>query len=320
MKLSRAAAALLAAAMLVPTTLHAAEPRSARTVIRGGLSLNDVAVLGEDGVYVKSGYAAEALALDRAQAEYAARKLAAAVQDWLYGSRLFFAVVPDKGYYLSDGLLPHIEPGDAAAILAEHLPGAEEIELAGLLSLESYYRTDTHWDQRALLPAAQAIFDAMGLGVTLGPADSFTVSAYAPYEGLFIRRHGLPLVPDTIYMLHSAVTDAAYMTGPALDGRLPLYTEDKLHSSDAYSVFAGGVQSVITVESPLAATDRELIVFRDSFSAALVPLLALGYSKITLIDLRFVPEKLLGKYIDFRGQDVLFLYSTLMLNSGTQLK
>ena len=52
------------------------------------------------------------------------------------------------------------------------------------------------------------------------------------------------------------------------------------------------------------------LVFRDSFAASLLPLLAEGYSEITLADIRYLSPSMLGKFIDFTVQDVLFLYST----------
>ena len=77
---------------------------------------------------------------------------------------------------------------------------------------------------------------------------------------------------------------------------------------------------MLTIKSPLANTDRELIIFRDSFGSSLAPLLTEGYAKITLVDLRYMPAALLDKYVDFHGQDVLFLYSTTLLNSAMVLK
>lgn len=89
---------------------------------------------------------------------------------------------------------------------------------------------------------------------------------------------------------------------------------------DGYDVFCAGAQSVVTIESPLAKTDRELILFRDSFGSSLAPLFLEGYRRVTLVDLRYLSSSLLEQFVDFHGQDVLFLYSTSLLNSGMLLK
>lgn len=71
---------------------------------------------------------------------------------------------------------------------------------------------------------------------------------------------------------------------------------------------------------PNAQAERKLLVFRDSFAASLLPLLAEGYSEITLADIRYLSPSMLGKFIDFTAQDVLFLYSTSVLNDSSTIK
>ena len=94
----------------------------------------------------------------------------------------------------------------------------------------------------------------------------------------------------------------------------------KADGNDPYEVFLSGPLSLITIENPTTDTEKELIIFRDSFGSAIAPLLAEGYRKVTLADIRYLPTAVLGEYIDFEGQDVLFLYSTLILNNSTTMK
>ena len=94
----------------------------------------------------------------------------------------------------------------------------------------------------------------------------------------------------------------------------------KLSSRDLYDVFLSGSKSLLRIDNPGAETDRELIVFRDSFGSAMVPLLVHGYRTVTLVDVRYVQSGMLGQYLEFTGQDVLFLYSTLVLNNSTAIK
>ena len=62
------------------------------------------------------------------------------------------------------------------------------------------------------------------------------------------------------------------------------------------------------------------MIFRDSFGSAIAPLLVQGYKTVTLVDVRYISTSQLGAYADFAGKDVLFLYSTLVLNNSTALK
>ena len=77
---------------------------------------------------------------------------------------------------------------------------------------------------------------------------------------------------------------------------------------------------MLVIDNPKAEMDKELVVFRDSFGSSLVPLLIEGYSKITLIDNRYMASQLISEYVTFDDQDVLFLYSTPILNSAESLK
>ena len=85
-------------------------------------------------------------------------------------------------------------------------------------------------------------------------------------------------------------------------------------------MFLSGSVSLLRIENPNATTDRELIVFRDSFGSSVVPLLTRGYKTVTVVDIRYLSSAMLNRFIDFHGQDVLFLYSTLVLNNSNQLQ
>ena len=74
------------------------------------------------------------------------------------------------------------------------------------------------------------------------------------------------------------------------------------------------------MENPNATTDRELILFRDSFGSSLAPYFLQGYKTVTLVDIRYVSSSLLEKFISFHGQDILFAYSTLILNNSSTMK
>ena len=85
-------------------------------------------------------------------------------------------------------------------------------------------------------------------------------------------------------------------------------------------MFLSGPLSLVTIENPNINTQKELIIFRDSFGSAIAPLLAQGYGKVTVIDIRYIQPMMLKNFVDFEGADVLFLYSTMVLNNSTTLK
>ena len=85
-------------------------------------------------------------------------------------------------------------------------------------------------------------------------------------------------------------------------------------------MFLSGSLSLITIKNPNAQTDRKLVMFRDSFGSSIAPLLTSGYAQIDLVDIRYIHPDLLWQFVDFEGCDVLFLYSTLVLNNSDTIK
>ena len=85
-------------------------------------------------------------------------------------------------------------------------------------------------------------------------------------------------------------------------------------------MFLSGGAAVLEISNPAGQKGRELIVFRDSFGSSMVPLLINDYETVWVLDTRYVNPALLGNFVDFHGQDVLFLYSTLILNSSSALR
>ena len=99
-----------------------------------------------------------------------------------------------------------------------------------------------------------------------------------------------------------------------------LYNLKKAAGNDAYEIFLSGAAPVVTIENPDAVSGKALVIFRDSFGSSIAPLLVSGYEKITLVDIRYVQSSSVGEFVDFSGCNVLFLYSTILLNNSGALR
>ena len=100
-----------------------------------------------------------------------------------------------------------------------------------------------------------------------------------------------------------------------------VYDMEKGAGNDPYELFLSGSISLLSIENPNAETDRELIVFRDSFGSSLIPLLAEGYGTVYAVDIRYIASDALQRVVSFpQGADVLFLYSTTVLHNSITLK
>ena len=99
-----------------------------------------------------------------------------------------------------------------------------------------------------------------------------------------------------------------------------MYDLEELWGRDPYDLYLSGAAALQVIENPAETSGRELVLFRDSFGSSMAPLLVPGYSKITLVDLRYFSSTLLEQFVPANGQDVLFLYSPGIMNSTNLLK
>lgn len=273
-----------------------------------------------NGIYLADGYAAKLeYPLNQHSVTGALTKFQRIYDLYLQNStgKIVFSAVPDKGYYLAEQNGYPAMDYTALFDAFRAIPWAEYADLTDCLSIDCYYRTDTHWRQETLLPAAEKIAQALDVKIE----DSYRPTALErPFYGVFYGQAALPLEPDTIYLLESSTLSGCTVSNPESGTTGSVYDMEQLHSRDLYDVFLSGAVPVLTVENPAGKTGRELIVFRDSFGSSLVPLLVPGYARVTLLDIRYVPTDYLGKFVSFENQDVLFLYSTLVLNNSVMLK
>ena len=233
---------------------------------------------------------------------------------YLKNNKVYYSIIPDKNYYLKDSTHLNLDYGQLYDMVINGLQDMEFIDLRDTLSLNDYYRTDTHWRQERLLPVAQKLGNQMGFAINT----SYQERKYAPFYGVYYGQSALKLPPDELIYLENEELKQAIVT--SYEGDNLLYNTSKLGSMDSYDVFLSGATPFITIENPSKTNEKELIIFRDSFGSSLTPLLISAYSKITLVDLRYMNTKVMEEFITFENQDVLILYSTLLVNNSVSIR
>ena len=292
--------------------------RDAFRSLKANIQLKVFRQKDNNNIYVADGYAA------KLEYPYNAASIARAVsrfsfvyENYLQDCNVFLTVVPDKGYYLAEANgYPAMDYEAMFEDLRTGMPWARFIDLTDTLTVDSYYRTDTHWRQEAILPAAEKI--AAALGVTVGDFEENTLDT--PFYGVYCGQSALDLEPDRITLMESDLLSDCTVFDYESNSQGSVYYLSRLEGQDPYEVYLSGSRSLLTIENPNAATDRELIIFRDSFGSSVAPLLVRDYAKVTLVDIRYVSPTILGNFLEFGGQDVLFLYSTLVLNNSETIK
>jgi len=272
-------------------------------------------------IYLAKGYAVkQEYPLNVDSVYHAAERLNHLYEKYLTDCDVYMAIIPDKGYYLAEES-GHLSMNykELFSAFADELPWANQIDLTDSLSIEDYYRTDIHWRQENLWEAAKTLCDAMG--VTAPEAGAFTVTALErPFYGVYYGQAALPMEPETMYILESDLLAGCRVYDYESGSYTDVYNMGKLDSRDLYDVFLSGSRSLLTIENPNAHTDRELILFRDSFGSAIAPLLLTDYAKVTLVDIRYIQIDVLDRFLEFDGQDVLLLYSVPVLNNSQTIK
>lgn len=254
-------------------------------------------------------------------------------------SKCYFSIVPDKNYFLAkeNGYLS-IDYEEMVSYMKGKMYFTEYVDIFDLLSIDDYYKTDTHWRQEKITDVAEYLKNAMleQEGELSNSVEAEIISSKqedilndnyeikeleTPFYGVYYGQAALPVKPDKLYYLNNSVLEGckvvSYDTGKAVE--TVIYNMDKANGNDAYEIFLSGTSALQVIENPAAPKERELIVFRDSFGSSLIPLLVDEYSKITVIDTRYVNSLLLENLVDFHGQDVLFIYSTLILNNSMSM-
>lgn len=273
-------------------------------------------------VYVYDGYAVSTEAgYDQKSLDYAARKFRQLYDSYLTGNagHIYLSVIPDKGIFTEppEGYTPASAQETAEALLAQ-LDFVQYADIAPLLTLEDYYRTDPHWRQERLIATAQTLAQAMGVPL-MGDFQENAVDA--PFYGAYADKVGEPLTADTLRYLTGEVLDACTVYDYETERQETLYDLPAVDTDTPYDLYLQGSRSLLRIDSPLAATDKTLVVFRDSFGSSLLPLLAESYRTVYAVDIRYLSSQLLGRFLTLDGsEDVLFLYSTMVLQNSRTLK
>lgn len=259
--------------------------------------------------------------LDEKSIFNAAEKLNEIYEKYLNGKNVNYAIIPDKSYFIAEqkGYLT-INYDRMLEIMEQNICNIKYINLFESLTIEDYYKTDIHWRQEKIIKIADLLLKELGSDAKFSNGEYAEHKLY-PFYGSYYGHAALKLEPDTMFYLTNRVIENAVVFDYQSNTFSKVYATNLFNGMDSYDVFLSGAKPLITVYNEECKTNKELLLFRDSFGSSIAPLMLEGYSKITLVDLRYISTDLLKSYIDFsQDQDVLFLYNTQILNNSSMLK
>lgn len=268
-----------------------------------------------DGFVSKLDYPLSEKAMDNA-----IKKFQSIYKSYIEGTdaKVYYSIIPDKNVFLAEkNGYPAYSFSDMQTYMHNGLSNMTYIDIANLLSVEDFYYTDTHWKQENILDVAVTLGNAMGTTLS---AEYEKVTLDVPFYGVYYGQLGLPIDADELSYLNNPLFENCIITNHENGQKIPVYNMNKANGRDPYEMFLSGSLAVITIENPNATSEKELVIFRDSFGSSLAPLLVEGYSKITILDARYLNEKMIEKYVTFDAQDVLFIHSSSVINNETAFK
>lgn len=233
-------------------------------------------------------------------------------------NRVYFSIIPDREFFLAkeNGQLCY-DFKELENYMKENVSFAQYIDISSLLQKEDYYKTDVHWKQECITDIAQKLAESMDTLLS-EPFEENILEK--PFYGVYCGQAAMPVAAEEIkYLTNDSILNCkVYDMQNGV--QTSVYDREKGDGKDPYELFLSGPISLITIENSLCKNGKELIMFRDSFASSLAPLLTDGYEKITLIDIRYISPQVLSRFVDFENSDVLFLYSTRVLNNSETFK
>ena len=232
---------------------------------------------------------------------------------------IYYSIIPDKNYYTKEEI-PKINYNELVKTINENLQDITYINIFNKLFLDSYYKTDIHWKQEKIGEVVKTI----ALHMNNEPIDiKYSKLTYDNFYGALYGKISNNEKPDTITYLIDENTINTKVFDYEKNQYYKVYEEQNLKNIDSYDIFLGGAKALLIMENQNSKTSKELVIFRDSFSSSLAPLLLPYYKKITLVDLRYINSDYIinNNLIDFNNnQDILFIYGIPIINNSFTLK
>lgn len=272
--------------------------------------------IDDNNVYILNDYIIEKnYPLKEENIENFIKKINYIKDNYLKDNSTYYTIIPDKSYFLNSAKYLKFNYSELFEKLKENI-NASYIDITNLLELEDYYKTDIHIKQTSYPKIIKELITKMNfnykeINYKENKIENFYGASYSKVPQ-FIK-------PDEIvYMTDNNMND---LHAQHLEyGEKNIYDLEKLNTSDKYNIFLSGPSSLIEIKNEDTKSNKELIIFRDSFGSSFAPLLTPYYKRIILIDLRYINMDIVNEYIDFENKDILFAYSTLIVNESNLLK
>ena len=230
--------------------------------------------------------------------------------------RINVMLVPTASEILKDKLPPFATGYDQEAYInevIESLPEGTFVDVRDILNQHKdeyiYYRTDHHWTAFGAYYAYEKW--AKEAGFTPLSREQFDITLGSDkFYGTLHSKVNVNVEPDDIYLYENKKDMNYHLLYNLTDETDTLYDLSQLEGKDKYSVYMGGNNALVEVQTN-NKNGRRLLVIKDSFAHSFVPLAVNHYEETFMIDFRYFNGGVEEFVEENKITDVLVLYNTM---------
>lgn len=226
-------------------------------------------------------------------------------------------LVPTADNIMKDKLPAYAEYFDQAAFLEQVADSVGEEHYIDVYATllehrkeELYYRTDHHWNSLGAYYGYQKWAEAMELPAMNYQLESMeTVSDN--FLGTLYSKVNISVKPDTIEYFPATDRLPVKITYDMTKKSQSYYEEKYLQTMNQYGYFMDDNHAFVEIDT-FSNNGKTLFIIKDSYANCMIPLLAMHYDTIYVMDLRYMNGQLfpfMESYEPEGGMDVLVLYN-----------
>jgi hypothetical protein len=233
-----------------------------------------------------------------------------------------FLLVPNSSYVYSDYMPKYLEMSDQRVLIRSvHnqikndsvlWPGAAKLLKDNADKTQLYYKTDHHWTTRGAYLMFRELCLSWGFEKTAKDINkNFEFHKISTtFEGTLASTSGVHDTQDEIEICLPKNSEGTYVVTFESSGEktASLFFPDKLEQKNQYEVFMGGNYDKVIIDT-VCPSGRNLLLIKDSYANCMIPMLTPYFSKIVVIDPRYLTDSLESIIKENDFTHMLFLYN-----------
>ncbi len=239
-----------------------------------------------------------------------------------------FALSPNSSYIYSENLPDYLSI-DSQKESIEHFTSLLTGEINTVDTINAlnkakedyqvFYRTDHHWTTRGAYSVFEQIAKALSLETEKVNYEFHNVAN--GFKGTLSGKVMSLGSSDSVEVCFPSASQGTFFIDfyGEKEKSASFFFEEKLSEKNKYEVFLGGNYGKALITTNLES-DRKLVVIKDSYANCLLPMLTPYFSKILVLDPRYMTESVEAIMQQDSFTDLLFIYNANTLYQDISLK